>query len=129
MALGIFRRKYVVRRFSAQSIQNGYATSSGNDEITELNVQPLNTDELQALPEGERSKKLVKAFGNIHFTAADPDSGIPGDWLWYYGRWYECVAAAPWDHTMLAHCYSEFVAIGENGNDEDLKPPTLEVIP
>lgn len=121
--LNIFRRKYTVRRFGPQIVVEGYATAPYEDVVTLLNVQPLDPDELQALPEGERQFKRLKAFGDLQLTAADQDAGVPGDWLYYLGRWYKCVSAVPWNHTMLSHCRSEFVAVAESDAALNLEPP------
>lgn len=121
--LRIFRKKYTVRRFSPQSIVGGYATADYEDMVALLNVQPLDPDELQALPEGERQYKRLKAYGDLQFTAADQSTGTPGDRLFYYGKWYKCVSAVPWDHTMLAHCKAEFSALTEADAQLNLEPP------
>ena len=67
MGLGIFRRAFVVRRFGEENIVDGYGVSGYKDFIASLNVQPLNKDELQALPEGENTVKRMKAFGDLVF--------------------------------------------------------------
>lgn len=121
--LSLFRRKYIVRRFGEQTVTGGYATAPYKDVTTMLNVQPLGPDELQALSEGERQFKRVKAFGDLRLTAADQDAGIPGDWLFYLDRWYECVSSIQWSHTMLAHCRSEFSAVAETDPMLNLEPP------
>lgn len=121
--LSIFRKKYTIRRFGPQEITSGYATAPYEDVVTLLNVQPLDPDELQALPEGERQFKRVKAFGDLQLTAADQSTGTPGDWLFYLGKWFKCVSAVPWDHTMLAHCRSEFAAVAETEPNLNLEPP------
>lgn len=59
MGLGIFRRAFVVRRFGEENIVDGYGVSEYKDFIASLNVQPLNKDELQALPEGENTVKRM----------------------------------------------------------------------
>lgn len=120
MGLGIFRRSFVIRRFGEESIVDGYGVASFTDEVTSLNVQPLSKDELQALPEGERRVKRMKAFGDLVFTTADQSTGRRGDWLFYQGsmdpegHWYECVSSLGWDHTMLRHCRSEFVQVSQS---------------
>ncbi len=117
MGLGIFRRSFVVRRFDTDEVVEGYSVARYTDVTASLNVQPLNADELQALPEGERRVKRMKAFGDLVFTPADQSSGRRGDWLFYQGpmdpdgHWYECVSSLGWDHTMLHHCRSEFVQV------------------
>ena len=119
MGLGIFRRTFTLRRFSAMEDVNGYAVSSYADEVTTLDVQPLSSEELQALPEGERAVKRMKAFGDTVLTAADEETETRGDWLFYQGRmdpeghWYQCVSSVGWDHTLIGHCRSEFVQVSE----------------
>lgn len=117
MGLGIFRRAFVVRRFGEENIVDGYGVSGYKDFIASLNVQPLNKDELQALPEGENTVKRMKAFGDLVFHTADRAAGRRADWLFYQGRmdpdghWYECASSLGWDHTIVGHCRSEFVQV------------------
>lgn len=117
MGLGIFRRSFTVRRFGEDAIVGGYAVSTYADTVTTLDVQPLSHEELQALPEGERATKRMKAFGDMVLTAADEETGRRGDWLYYRGKmdpeghWYQCVSSIGWDHTLLGHCRSEFVQV------------------
>ena len=118
--LGIFRKRYVVRRFKTQKIVNGYAVAPYEDIAVSLNVQPLTPNELLALPEGERRFRRL-------LTASNPKEGIPGDWLYYRGEWYKCVSAAPWDHTILSHCESQFAAVAEAEPSANLEPPRMEV--
>ena len=125
MGIGIFRRKYIVRRFKPQEIVNGYALSAYEDIITPLNVQPLSADELQALPEGERRFRRLKSFGSLQLAAANQQQGSPGDWLYYRGEWYKCVSAVSWRHTILSHCKAEFAAVAETDPNADLSPPEM----
>lgn len=119
MGLTIFRREFVVRHFGEEEIIDGYGTAPYSDTVEVLNVQPLSADELQALPEGERKTKRMKAFSDFVFNTADQSTGRRGDWLFYrgnmdpVGHWYECVSSLGWDHTMLSHCRSEFVQVAE----------------
>lgn len=119
MGVGIFRRKFVIRRFGEENTVEGYGVAAFSDTTASLNVQPLSKDELKALPEGEQRTKRMKAFGDMVFTTADQSTGRRGDWLFYQGKmdpeghWYECVSSLGWDHTMLGHCRSEFVLVSE----------------
>ena len=123
MSTDIFRKPCTIRRFSEQEIVRGHAVAGYTDTKTKLNVQPLSPDELQALPEGERSIKRVKAFSDYPLTAADQYIGQPGDWLFYKGHWYECKSSVQWDHTPLAHFRSEFVIVPESELEENVEPP------
>ena len=66
MILDIFRKKYTIRRHSEQQIVRGHAVYDYDELQTLLNVQPLNPDEIQALPEGERAELID---GQIYFMA------------------------------------------------------------
>lgn len=109
MGIGIFRRAFVLRRFGEEQTVDGYGRAPYTDQVVSLNVQPLSSDELQALPEGESRNKRMRAFGDTVLTPADRSAGTRGDWLFYQGNmdpvghWYECVSSQGWDHTMLSH--------------------------
>ena len=75
--LGIFRRNFTIRRFGKEEIVDGYGHTSYEDSTVSLNVQPLSADEIQALPEGERRTKRLKAYGDFTFTTADQSTGRP----------------------------------------------------
>ena len=117
MKIRIFRRLYTVRKYGKQEIIDGYPRAPYTDVKTRLNVQPLSSDELQALPEGQRKINRVKAFGADRLTSADEHEGIPGDRLFYQGLWYECTSSVMWDHTLLGHYHSEFVVIPQSAQE------------
>lgn len=110
----IFRKTYTIRRFGDEVIIDGNGTATYEDFSVTLNVQPLSSKDIAALPEGERLTKRFKAYGDFIFTTADQSTGRRGDWLLYHGNWYECTSSVEWDHTMLCHCKSEFVAVPES---------------
>lgn len=115
----LLRRRFLIRRFEPDEIVDGYAVANYMDITTKLNVQPLNSDESKALPEGERRVKRMKAYGDLLLAPADQSTGRRGDWLYYKGsmdpdgHWYECVSCTGHDHTILAHCKSEFVQVSD----------------
>lgn len=113
MGIGIFRRRFTIRRFGDDEVIDGYTHAGFEEFKTVLNVQPLSADELKALPEGERKTRRLKAYGDDILHTADQTTGRRGDWLLYNGRWYECVSSIYWDHTLLSHCKSEFVEVAQ----------------
>lgn len=124
MLFGFFKHDYVVRRLKEDVYCGGYAAPGGHtDSVATLNVQPLTSDELQALPEGERTVKHIKSIGEEKFTPADEETGTQGDRLYYEGKWYECKSCHLWDHTILSHYEAEFVEMSP-GSEE---PPEVEV--
>lgn len=111
MNITIFNKKYWVRRFGEQKNVRGYLTSPHTDFVASLNVHPLGTDSIQALPEGERKIKRLEAHGTDVIRPSDQHSGVKGDLLYYHGEWYECVSAVEWDHTILNHLNYQFVLV------------------
>lgn len=125
MLFSFFKRDYIVRRFGDETVVNGVSGAPHEDFVVALeDVQPLSSDELQALPEGERTVRHIKSIGSTKFTTADEESGTPGDWLYYNGRWFECKSCQLWDHTILAHYESEFVVVPSG---PATPPPEVEV--
>ena len=118
--LGLFKKPYTVRVYTAQTIVKGYASAPYADAVMRLNVQPLTPDEIMALPEGERTVKRVKSYGPDKLTSADEFKGVPGARLFYNGQWYSCLSSVMWDHTMLSHYRSDFVILPER---EQMPPP------
>ena len=127
MNITLFNKRYWARRFSGTRIVKGYQTSVYEDFVVSLNVHPMNNDSIQALPEGERLIKRLEAEGSDVLIPADQDSGTKGDLLYYHGKWYECVSAVEWDHTMLSHINYQFTVVPEDGAGTiDLTPPEGE---
>ena len=122
--IGIFRKQYTIRKYLPQVIERGYASSQCIEITSQLNVQPLSTDELRALPEGERTVKKIKSYGSDQMASADASTQTPGDRLFYHGQWYECVSSEQWEHTILAHYRSEWVLLAQQDD-----PPKAVVPP
>lgn len=126
MLFGFFKHQYVARRLKPDTNYGGYSAPGGHEDfLVTLNVQPLSSDELQALPEGERTVKRIKSIGETKFKPADEETGTEGDRLYYDGKWYECKSCQTWDHTLLAHTEAEFVEMAPGS--EGIGPPEVEV--
>lgn len=122
----IFNRNYVVRRFEEQKNVNGYLTASYTDFVASMNIHPLSTDAMQALPEGERKVKRLEGHSSATLVVADEKLNRQGDLLYYHGDWYECVSAQMWDHTLLSHLNYQFVLVPTDaGGTPDTAPPTI----
>ena len=125
MLFSFFKKDYIVRHFGEETVVNGVSGAPHTDSVVALeDVQPLSSDELQALPEGERTIRRITSIGSTKFTTADEDAGTPGDWLYYRGQWYECKSCQYWDHTILSHYESEFVVVPTGPTTT---PPEVEV--
>jgi len=111
MAINLFKRKYTIRRHGSQFNVDGHTASTYEFDTTCLNVQPQAPDNYEGDPDGERTVKKLKSWGPDKLTSADEYSGIPGTLLYYKGIWYECTSCVDWDHTILSHFQSDFVAL------------------
>jgi len=109
--LSIFTRPYTVRKHLPQEIIDGYTSAAYSDVTLRLDVQPYSPDDLQALPEGARTVKRVKSFGEDELVSANDFTGTTGDLLFYRGEWYECKSSVRRDHTPLGHYRSDFVVL------------------
>ena len=109
--IGLFKRPYTIRRHGPESNVGGYTQAKYEDFITRLNVQPQAPHDFEANPEGDRTVKHLKSWGPDMLISADEYTGTPGDLLYYHGLWYECKSSAMWDHTILSHYQSDFVAL------------------
>lgn len=123
MALSIFKKPYVLRKFTAEG--EGYRWE---DQIAQLDVQPLTGKDLLVLPEGERRIKRCKVIcENEHdLRISDEDRGIWGDWIYYRGSWYKCEGADARDATPIGQTSAQFVIVTGNYPANVMAPPTLE---
>lgn len=105
----------------------GYLTSEYEDFVASLNVHPLSTDQMQALPEGQRKVKRLEGHGEVELVVADEKQNRKGDMLYYHRDWYECVSSQIWEHTILSHFNYQFVLVPDDvSQSPDMLPPEME---
>jgi len=76
-----FMRSVLLTRYTAGSYINGvWQDGLFSQTSVHVSVQPLTTNELRLLPEGDRKKLGWKIFANFSFSLGD-DSGIKADEL------------------------------------------------
>lgn len=127
MNIRLFNKTYWIRRFGEQRNVKGYLTSGRSDFQASLHIHPLSTDQMQALPEGQRKVKRLEGHGEVELLVADEKANRKGDLLYYRGDWYECVSSQLYDHTILSHLNYQFVLVPKDaGGTVDLEPPMEE---
>lgn len=119
MNISLFNTLHWIRRFDEQREVKGYLTASFDDYVVSINVHPVGSDTLQALPEGERTIKRLEGHGDYPLIVADSSANTKGDLLLYEGRWYECVSSQRWNHTILSHFNYQFVLVPLDGSRID----------
>ena len=127
MSLMIFKRPYILRRFTKQKVVNGRPQARYKDILVMLDVQPLSSKELMTLPEGDRAVKRIKAFGSEKIRTADEAGQTLADRVFYEGNWHECTSSDNWDHTLLKHYETQFVLCAPN--DQMKAPRKKPVLP
>lgn len=121
--MALWRKPYTLRRWKSAKYRRGYRASLYEDLEVELDVQPLSTKELEALPEGSRSLHRIKTFGSAAIQTEEQKTGRRADWLFYNGKWYTCEVAEPWQNgTPLSHYYAQFVQVPESEPGEEAVP-------
>lgn len=126
MILNIFKKPYTLRRFEKTEIVKGYAHAKYSDSTVMLNVQPLTSEELVALPEGIKRKKNIKAIGRADIRTADERTGILSDRLYYQSEWYECTGSGVWGNTPVGQNESVFGLISNVESENFLPKSELE---
>ena len=118
----MWKKSYVLRRYSAQKNRKGYFARGYTDTTVMLNVQTVSAS-ASVTKEGKRPTKSIRAFGSFPIKAADLKTATQGDRLYFEGEWYECTSCVHREHTPLNHYRSEFTLVSEAISSSDLGTP------
>ena len=120
MGLGLWKRKYILRRFGNAVAGGGYVSESYTDMVVNVDIQT--TDRSTTTSEtGDRTVQNLKVFTRdekFEIRPANKERGTTGDWIWFQGRWFECRSSRLSDNTILRHWTCTFTEVF---NQED--PP------
>ncbi|MFT9498025.1 hypothetical protein [Anaerosolibacter sp.] len=115
-----FRKPYEVKRKADGSYVKGKWVDGIESSVTiQASVQPINSDEIQYLPEGRRSGKSFKIFTSTELYAAEQFKGeSPGrqpDVIIIFEKRYEIVRVMPHQSGVINHykCYAVEEVEGE----------------
>jgi hypothetical protein len=122
--LKIWKKYYTLRRFKQQEFQNGYASSGYEDTKVFLDVQPDNNSSV-VTPDGRRRTAGITAYGTFPIVVDNVEDGTKGDWLFYEGWWYECRSSMMYEHSIVSHYTSSFVAVTEAIPEEGRPSPEV----
>lgn len=126
MVLNIFKKPYTLRRFEKSELIRGRSKAKYSDFTAMLNVQPLSSTELMALPDGIRRSKNIKAIGKVMIRTADEKAGILADRICYCGEWYECTGSDIWGNTPVGQTEAVFGLIPNVESGDILLVPGSE---
>lgn len=102
-ALQGMTREYVVTRPSAGvTYEKGRAVQAGTTTFTiEASIQPLKPNELQTLPEAQRTSETMKVYTDAELRPASQASKVGADQISYRGELWQVVAVATHDEEAL----------------------------
>lgn len=104
------------RRFAAGSVgtDGRYVEGGATTSTLRGSLQPATGDDVDTLPEGERSKRARVLFTATALRVTDQAAGTSGDQVSVDGDWFEARAIRPYGTTALAHHRVVLVAVQES---------------
>lgn len=108
MGLGLWKRQRILRQFKEPVYSNGIQTYDYDDVVIMADVQTTDRSTTTG-PDGDRSVQSLKVFCDFRVNVADQQSGMPGDMIWFQGKWFECRSSRLSENTFLSHWTSTFV--------------------
>ena len=121
--MNIWKKDYVMRRYTRQKNRKGYTTRGYTDTTVQLNVQTITETQTSVTADGKRSVKRIKSYGSFPLRVEDVKNGIQADRLFFAGDWFECESCVFWEHTPLSHYRAQFVRVSEAIDGSDIVPP------
>lgn len=113
MGLKLWKRKRILRRYTGSQMINGYEVTTHEDFFIYADVQT--TDQSVSTGyDGDDATQKIKVFTDTQLNVAR--NRLPGDKIWFQGRWFECRSTKLSENTFLKHWTSTFV---ECLNQED----------
>lgn len=102
-----FGATYTVRRRDPGSYVNGNWTPAGTYTEFQIiaSIQPINGRELQMMPEGQRTREMVRIYTKSGLRPTIEQQNVKGDLVSYKGRQWEVQKVEEWEFSWdgLAH--------------------------
>jgi hypothetical protein len=94
-----FGTTYTVRRYASGSLVKGRWVPDASYTETEIiaSIQPMSGRERELLPEGERTKEIIRIYTKHGLRQAMEKNNVKGDQVSYKGRMYEVKRVDTWD--------------------------------
>ena len=104
------------RRFAAGSVGSDGRFADGSTTTSTLrgSLQPAEGDDLQTLPEGDRTKRVRVLFSRTALRTVDQGAGTSADQVTIdTGEWAEVRSVEPWPTGRLVHWRCVLVQVQE----------------
>lgn len=116
-----FRNPYVLRHFGDAEIVRGREKYTFEEDIIQADIQTSTRNNTMDI-EGADLTSRIKMWTDEQITPTDEDSGQLGDWIYYSGRWFQCISSLFAGNTLISHWVSEFDIV-------PLTDPKAEILP
>ena len=83
-------KPYTVRRYPASTVTDfRIVRGTPTEFVAKISVQPAEGDDLLQLPEGQRSRRVLKAYTPTALRTVDELTKTPADEVQVDGEWFE----------------------------------------
>lgn len=118
-----FRNPYVLRHFGDTENVRGREKYRFDERVIEADIQ-TSTRNNTMNTEGANLTSRIKVWTDEQLTPTDEDSGQLGDWIYYSGRWFQCISSLFAGNTLISHWVSEF-DIAPLSDPKSKTPPSI----
>ncbi len=110
-----FKKPITVTRTAPGSYVNGYWQPGEPTVMTiRMSIQPLRVDEMDALPEGQRSSRAVKIYSEAELLPTDQATSQEADVITWLGKSWEVIGCAPYQMGVIPHYKAYAVEVKAN---------------
>lgn len=102
-----FRSPYVLRHFGDIENVRGREKYCYEESIVQADIQ-TSTRNNTMNTEGANLTSRIKVWTDEQLTPTDEGSEQLGDWIYYSGRWFQCISSLFACNTLISHWVSEF---------------------
>lgn len=106
MGLKLWKRKHLLRRYTGQKVVDGYEIACHEDSYIYADIQTTDQSVSTDL-DGDMATQRIKVFTDTQLNVARDN--LPGDKIWFQGRWFECRSTKLSENTFLKHWTSTFI--------------------
>lgn len=108
-----FGTTYTLRRYEAGEYVKGRWVAGGTYTETSIiaSIQPVTGKERELLPEGERTKEVIRIYTKYGLRQAIEQQNVKGDQISYKGRVYEVRMVETWDFDWNDMAHFKAIAV------------------
>lgn len=106
MGLKLWKKRHILRRYTGQQVVYGHEVTTHEDMVIRADIQTTDQSVSTGL-DGDTATQRIKVFTDTQLNVARDN--LPGDKIWFQGRWFECRSTKLSENTFLKHWTSTFI--------------------